>query len=232
MTTPSRDDKGGQMFKKNIEWTEKTWNPVTGCLNDCYYCYARARYKMQGWSFHPTIRRERLSQPLGRQKPTYYFVCSVSDLFGSWVQVDWINAVFDIVKKCPQHTFQFLTKNPERLREFSPYPDNCWIGCTATNQVMAVEALWGLDRIKAKVRFISFEPLLHNIKVIFKRRIEWVIIGACTGGHAKQPEPEWVHSLIDSAGKEGIPIFMKPNLIWHNPTSDFPDPGSPGSLFL
>jgi len=208
--------------KRRIEWTEKSWNPISGCKNTCYYCYARDRYQRHGWSFEPTFHPDRLSYPLKRKNPTLFFVCSVAELFGSWVPREWIDSVFDITKKCPQHIFQFLTKNPEKLLEFSPYPKNCWMGCSAIDQAMTETSLSYLDKVKAKIRFISFEPLLDSVDIEFGGRLEWIIIGACTGTYARQPKKNWVNSLLSSAERENIPVFIKPNLVWDNPPMNFP----------
>jgi len=218
------------MKKTKIEWTDFSWNPVTGCLNDCPYCYARAIYKRFQYSFEPAFHPDRLNQPF-KITNKMIFVCSVAELFGDWIDKKWIARIFEVARECPENIFQFLTKNPKRLIEFSPYPDNCWIGCTATNQTMANNALAYLDKIKAKIRFISFEPLLSGIDVEFKDKLEWIIIGACTGERSSQPGPGWVRALIDAAGKESIPIFMKPNLVWKDPPRDYPDFKFQGSLF-
>lgn len=227
-----RGDGGSQasMNKTAIEWTDFSWNPVTGCLNTCPYCYARAISERFKTSFKPAFHADRLDQPF-KETMKMIFVCSVAELFGDWIDKEWIKRVIEVAWNCPQNIFQFLTKNPKRLIEFSPYPDNCWIGCTATDQKMADKALLYLDKINAKIRFISFEPLLDSIEVEFKGRLDWIIIGACTGARANQPDPGWVRSLIDAAGEEGLPVFMKPNLIWHNPTRDFPQYRYSGGLF-
>jgi len=210
-------------MKDKIEWTEESWNPVSGCRNDCYYCYARAIYKRFGWDFSPRFHEKRLKKPLSFKKPTMFFVCSVADLFGDWVPKEWIEEVFKIIKKCPDHMFQFLTKNPNRLIEFSPYPNNCWIGCSATNEAMAENALEVMPRLEAKIKFLSCEPLLDKINIDFAGRINWLIIGACTGKYKKQPKADWTRGLIKSAIKENIPIFIKPNLFWEKQIMEMPD---------
>lgn len=218
------------MNKTDIEWTDFSWNPVTGCLHGCKYCYARALYKWRGFDWKPAFHENRLNEP-SKERFVKIFVCSVADLFGEWVPREWIDRVFNVVNNNPDNIFQFLTKNPKRLIEFSPYPDNCWIGCSATDQRMTNNSLYFLEGIKAKIRYISFEPLLDSINIEFNKRLDWVIIGPQTGAGANQPNPEWVHHLIYSSNKDGIPIFMKPKLVWHNPSRDFPEFSFPGSLF-
>ena len=197
------------MNKTKIEWTEFSWNPVTGCKHGCKYCYAKAIYDRYKWSFEPTFRKDRLQQPLNKKRPQMIFVCSVADLFGEWVPVEWINGVLEIIKQCPQHTFQFLTKNPKRYGEFS-FPKNCWLGASATNQQMfnnAKECLRPLNNIT----FISCEPLLSEITGNLSG-IDWLIIGACTGKYAFQPPKQWVYNLTNDGRKAGCAIFYKPNL--------------------
>lgn len=141
----------------NIEWTDFTWNPVTGCYHGCEYCYARRiahRFRNQDeesektaeWAkennmvletkskkdpypleFVPTFHKNRLDQPGKRKKPAKIFVSSMGDLFGEWVPEEWIKQVIEVAEKCPHHTFQFLTKNPGRYYDFD-FPDNCWLG--------------------------------------------------------------------------------------------------------
>jgi len=198
------------MNDTKIEWTDFSWNPVSGCKHGCVYCYARDIYKRYGWSFEPQIHQGRMNEPFREKKPSKIFVCSVADLFGEWVPTSWIDQVLDIAIQCPQHTFQFLTKNPERLLKFA-WPKNCWIGATATSKLQWDRAETVLQQANATVRFISAEPLLAEIvpNCWFP---DWLIIGACTGRLAKQPNREWVLSLIARADTSNIPVFLKPNL--------------------
>ena len=213
------------MNKTKIEWTDYSWNPVTGCLNNCQYCYAKRMYQKNGRSFKPEFHEDRLNQPLNLKGSKKIFVCSVADLFGDWIPKEWIDNVFSIVKKCPNHTFQFLTKNPKRLLEFSPYPENAWMGCTATSQEMAENSIFYLSKIRASIRFLSCEPLLSKIIISPEdmKIINWLIIGACTGHMASQPQKEWVETLTSIGRQAGCAIFFKPNLIHPNPPHEFPD---------
>lgn len=197
------------MNETKIEWTEFSWNPVTGCNNNCYYCYAKAIYDRYKWSFEPTFKPDRLKQPTKLKKPQLIFVCSVADLFGDWIPESWIKEVINVIKKCPQHTFQFLTKNPKRYSEFV-FPKNCWLGATATNQEMFDIAINYLKNIK-NITFISCEPLLSPIFGSLDK-IDWLIIGACTGKYRFQPPKDWVERLTKCGQNSNCAIFYKPNL--------------------
>jgi protein gp37 len=207
---------GGEMNKTDIEWTDYTWNPVTGCKHGCPYCYARDiahRFYPKEIGFRPHFWKERLGEPARLKKPAKIFVCSMADLFGDWVPQEWIDQVLKVARECPQHTFQFLTKNPRRLL-FINWPDNAWVGVTANNQPMFNEAAWRLSlTFKAKVRFISIEPFLSPVRMWKERySLDWLIIGGQTGKRPLQPDPEWVGNLIADAGQRGIGVFTKDNL--------------------
>ena len=217
------------MNKTAIEWTDLTWNPVTGCKHGCSYCYARRIYQRFGRSFEPEFHPERMEQPLKKRKPSKIFVCSVADLFGDWVPQRWINQVLDVVRKCPQHTFQFLTKDPRRLPD-QYWPENAWVGVTATNQKAWDRATRYLPKVNA-LTFISVEPVLDPIEV-GNWMPDWLIIGAQTGPGGFQPKREWVGKLTQAARafdkqnlvwKNACAVFYKPNLIWENAPREFPN---------
>lgn len=211
------------MNKTAIEWTDFSWNPVTGCRHGCNYCYAASMYRRFGRSFEPTFHPERLEQPLSKRGAARIFVGSVTDMFGDWVPASWLARVFKTVRACPEKSFQFLTKNPMRLPELSPYPPNCWIGVTANNQAMADAALGCLSRVKASVKYLSCEPLFGPIRLPSSAKINWLIIGACTGAHRSQPAPEWVRDLTTDGRAVGAAIFYKPNLVFGGiPPREFP----------
>ena len=214
------------MNRTKIQWTDYSWNPVTGCKHDCPYCYARAMYHRFGTSYEPTFYEDRLDQPCALRKPRRVFVCSVADLFGEWVPEEWIRAVLDTVRKT-MHTYQFLTKNPRRYREFNPWPQNAWLGATATNQTQWDEAATWLPLADCSIRFISAEPLLARIDP-GDWCPQWLIIGPCTGKQAQQPDPEWVCTLEQLAHAHGTPIYYEPYLLPNHPKPEFP---SPGALF-
>jgi protein gp37 len=198
-----------------IGWTDFTWNPITGCLNTCPYCYARRIYKRFKKSFHPQIHPIRLAEPLGR-KPSRIFVCSVSDFWGDGVQQAWREKVYDVIGYCPQHTFQILTKKPENITglDILHCPKNVWIGVTNTGGTfIGTHDLMncGLDN----PFFISYEPLLKPMVGFLSVTIGWIIIGAQTQPY-KPPETEWVVDIITEARSVGAKIYMKNNLkpIW------------------
>jgi len=176
--------------------------------------------------FTPRYWPDRAIEPYKLKKPSRIFVCSMGELFGAYVPNDWINNVLDICFELPEHTFQILTKNPKKALHFG-FPDNVWMGVTVTSPSDRSRVPL-LLRSKAKIKFISFEPLLGDVfdspdLGIFSGfpYIDWVIIGAQTKPTVL-PKAEWVYRIIDSAHKEGIPIFLKPNLHWGERIQEFP----------
>lgn len=213
------------MNKTAIEWTNFSWNPIFGCDHGCYYCYAKKitqRFPNNFPNgFKPTFHPERLGEINKLKKPAKIFVCSCADLFASWTPVEWRNAVFESMSKCPvNHTFQMLTKNPERiptvnqcvLRCASPiiyYPENWWFGTTVTGE----GDIKNIDEIR-KVggnRFVSFEPLLRFLEPELDG-IDWVIIGKLTCARRVKMERSWVMNIVDEATRVGAKVFMKNNL--------------------
>lgn len=188
-----------------IEWTDYTWNPVTGCKHGCDYCYARRIAHRFFGDFEPRFYPERLDEPLKKQKPSKIFVVDMGDLFGAWVPDEWINEVLLRAALAHGHTFQYLTKNPERMLDFE-FPENSWAGTTITRQ----EDLRRADIIKqvqAPVHWLSIEPLLGQIDYDFSG-IDWIVVGAQTGPGATLCEAEWVEAIRES----GIPTFTKHSL--------------------
>jgi len=237
------------MNKTKIEWVKNpdgsqgyTWNPITGCLNGCEYCYARKlantrlkerylandnlaptlpnfRLEMHTASewldpFYPRFWEDRVTQMAlytGLGKLRGIFVCDMSDLFGIGIPEEWTRKVLDAIKLNCRHRFYLLTKQPQNLIKFSPFPDNCWVGVSITNEHQAVEAVTPLIKVEAKTKFISFEPLLGRIRWQDLSFVNWVIIGAQTKPY-KPPKIEWVIEIIEACAKAGIPVFMKDNL--------------------
>lgn len=200
------------MNKTKIEWTNYTWNPVTGCKHGCWYCYAKrlAEGKLRHLypqGFEPTFWPERLAEPARVKEPSKIFVCSMADLFGEWVPGGWIEAVMEVARANPQHTFQFLTKNPGRYYR-RRFPDNAWAGMSFTRP-------WGcadMQDIDVGVRFLSIEPLMAEPRLFKMRGVHWVIIGAMTGPGAVKPKPEWVRVIVTEADRANVPVFLKHNL--------------------
>ena len=276
------------MNRTSIEWVKNpdgtqgyTWNPITGCLNGCPYCYARrlangrlrqryldnhnvipdydalsSAFEDLEDPFYPRFWKERLAEPI--EHPRYYdlpkqkgiFVCDMSDLFGIGIPEEWTEQVMYRIKLCPYHRFYLLTKQPQNLVKFSPFPSNCRVGVTVTNNKQLFNAQF-LAQIKPPVIYLSIEPLLEQLSVSVigspSLPINWLIIGAMTGNledikkmlliypqltpmpYGKQwtlqPKIEWVEEIVRAADKVGIPVFLKDNLLelvnYQSPKTEF-----------
>jgi protein gp37 len=180
---------------------------------------------VRGWAlvdpFYPRFWAEKLEQLKPPHGDYYYhdykgiFVCDMSDLFGIGIPEDWTKKVIDKIKTCPQYRFYLLTKQPQNLIKWSPFPENCFVGVTATDTYMAVKGLQCLDKIEAKVKFISFEPLLSQTCMTASSLsgINWLIIGQCTPVKAKtEPKIEWIKEIVEAADRAGVKVFLKDNL--------------------
>ena len=221
------------MGRTRIEWLRDpttgeagfSINPVKGlCPVDCKdnqgksYCYARAMYKRFKWN--PEIRWDfsPMLDVFGIDKPSRIFVGSTMELFGDWVKPAWLTTLFRAVESNPAHTFIFLTKRPGNLIKWSPFPRNAYVGVSVTTNGDMTLALTNLAHIQAKVKFISFEPLLGMIGMddhmpLEMASISWVIIGQQTPvKKATRPKSEWIQEIVEAADKVGIPIFLKNNL--------------------
>jgi protein gp37 len=234
--------------KSKIEWTEATWNPVTGCTKvsqGCKHCYAEREWqrltklvpayagrKFSDVRCHP----ERLEQPLHWKKPRRIFVNSMSDLFHEDVPVDFIEQVFDVMRRCPQHTFQILTKRAGRMQfilwselDWEPLP-NVWLGVSVEDQATAFERLPLLRATPAAVRWLSIEPCLGPIHLGAIPRggagkegnIHWVVVGGESGPNARPMHPAWVMSLRNQCERSELPFFFKQWGEWA-PVSNLPE---------
>lgn len=210
------------MRTTKIEWTERTWNPVTGCTKisaGCEHCYAETmsrRLCAMGNSkytngFQSTMHPEDLVEPMRWKKPSTIFVCSMSDLFHPDVPFDFIDKVFGVIQNTPRHNYQILTKRAERMAEYFStriIPRNAWIGVT----VEAVKTKSRIDYIrnlKASVRFISCEPLLEDLGELNLNSINWIIVGGESGVQARPMKEEWVLNIKRQADANHIPFFFK-----------------------
>jgi protein gp37 len=204
------------MNKTKIEWTDYTWNPVTGCRNACWYCYAKKiACRFQG-NFIPKFHKDRLEDftPFMRiKKNSKIFVCSMADLFGEWLPDEWIRPIIDIAKVYQGYIFQFLTKNPKRYQKFK-FTENCWLGETRTEWMNPDYGLSPYAGNQHNIRFVSLEPLLGPVNISDKIPHDWIIIGAMTGPGSKKyaPKAEWIENILRQADRFNTPIFMKGNL--------------------
>jgi protein gp37 len=262
------------MNSTRIEWCDMTWNPATGCLYGCKYCYAakianrfagkwtadkgtcitfrkhhnhgypelteQLERKINGkavkvafpFGFTPTFHHYRLDEPAQKTKGVNIFVCSMADLFGSWVPDEWITAVFKACEAAPQHRYLFLTKNPRRYMALEdekriPWADNIWIGTTVTKP--ADELVWFKE--KQFHWFVSLEPLHEGVDITAGDGPppEWVIVGAESGNRKGKitPPREWIEKIARDCTELGIPLFMKDSIIpiigEENMRREFPD---------
>ncbi len=231
------------MGSTNIEYIDRTWNFYYGCLHKQQgvcpipHCWAWDMDKRFGDKrFYPRLIPEKLLEPLKWKKPARVGVCFTGDLFGDWVDPrtpsllkgfseegsdmgNWTlrQTVEFVVNSCPQHTFVFLTKAPLNLLKWSPFPKNCYIGVSVCKQNMLNEAIVGLAGIKAKVKFISVEPLRERItfpSAYDLTGIDWVIIGSWSRYSSKTaPKIEWIKAIVNEADRVGAKVFLKANLV-------------------
>lgn len=222
------------MNKTNIEWADYTWNPVTGCLHGCPYCYARRFAERglgeygkhpKGLRFSPRFHPERLDEPAKVKTPSKIFVGSMTDMFGSWVGSKALTVVRDAAARAPQHTYIWLTKRPDQAAIWY-WRKNNWVGATVTQQSELIWSLKMLSRLKsAGVRFISFEPLLGTIEVIpriYADILDWIIIGPQTGPGAPPADFDSIGLLVKQAQALGIPVFCKDSCGWWARYREFP----------
>jgi protein gp37 len=213
----------GNVAESSIEWTEHTWNPVTGCTKvspGCKHCYAEVmarRLKAMGAAgyergFKLSVHPERLEQPLARKRPTTYFVNSMSDLFHPSVPDVFIERVLDVCTRTPQHTYQVLTKRAERLPTFfadRPVPGNVWLGVSVENRRHGVPRIALLRQVRAAVRFLSIEPLLEDVGLLDLGDMHWIIVGGESGHGARPMRAEWAESVRRQALAQSVPFFFK-----------------------
>jgi protein gp37 len=200
-----------------IEWTDKTWNPTTGCKKvspGCRYCYAEAltaRFpKSFPQGFKLTLHEERLDQPKKWRTPSRIFVNSMSDLFHEEVPFTYLQEVFAVMRETPWHIYQVLTKRGERLAELAPkldWADNIWMGVSVESQ-QYTHRIDALRQVPAAVRFLSCEPLLGPLNLNLKG-IDWVIVGGESGYQHRPIEPEWVREILHQTREADIAFFFK-----------------------
>lgn len=210
------------MRTTKIEWTDKTWNPITGCTKfsaGCQNCYAEVmarRLQAMGQEkykkgFTLTLHEDSLQEPVLWKKPHTIFVCSMSDLFHKDVSFDFIDKVMNVIKQTPHHRYQILTKRAERMKEYfsnRENPKNVWLGVTVENKV-SKSRIDVLRTLNAPIRFLSCEPLLEDLGVIDLGNIDWVIVGGESGRCARPMLEEWVLSIKKQCEKQETAFFFK-----------------------
>jgi protein gp37 len=231
------------MAQSNIEWTELTWNPVTGCNKispGCKNCYAEVmtrRLKSMGVDkysegFKIRTHPDTLSTPFTWKKSKVVFVNSMSDLFHPEVPLDYIKAVFAVMNQTPQHTYQVLTKRSERLLEVANelnWTENIWMGVSVENEEYSYR-INELARTPAKIKFLSIEPLIGAVKTVDLRNINWVIVGGESGHKARPLKKEWVDDIKIKCEEYKVPFFFKQwgkpkfNVNQNDPTIDTKHP--------
>ena len=209
-----------------IEWTDATWNPVTGCTKitaGCDNCYAlRFAERFRGVPGHPfengfdlTLRPERVDQPLRWRRPRMIFVNSMSDLFHKWVPLEFVDQVFEVMEEADWHVFQLLTKRSSRLRDYlkkryavRPPPSHIWTGVSVEDRRGATR----IDHLRATpsaVRFLSVEPLIGPVGPVDLSGIHWVIAGGESGPGARIMHIDWAREIRDACARQGVPFFFK-----------------------
>lgn len=209
-----------------IEWTDATWNPISGCTKisrGCDFCYAeRLAERFRGTPGHPfengfdlTLRPHKLQEPLSWRTPRRVFVNSMSDLFHKEVPRSFVDSVFETMERADWHVFQILTKRSSLLRNYinqryadSPAPPHIWLGVSIESRDCLVR-LAHLKQANAAIRFISFEPLLEDLGSLNLNGIHWAIVGGESGPRARPLDPDWVRRLRDQCRRQDVAFFFK-----------------------
>jgi protein gp37 len=209
-------------INSSIEWTESTWNPLTGCTKispGCKHCYAeRMALRLQAMGQHNyvngfelTLHDDALELPLRWKKPQTIFVNSMSDMFHAEVPAEFIIRAFEVMRLASWHRFQVLTKRSERLLSLNkqlPWAENIWMGVSVENGVYT-DRIDDLRRTGAAIKFLSLEPLLGPLDGLSLDGIDWVIVGGESGPGARPMKPEWVTSIRDQCVEANVPFFFK-----------------------
>lgn len=208
--------------ESKIEWTEMTWNPVTGCTKisaGCKNCYAeRMAKRLQAMgveryknAFKVTLHDDLVTLPLKWKQPRLIFVNSMSDLFHEKVPLEFIQRIFHTMSQCPQHTFQILTKRSHRLRAIADnvaWSPNIWMGVSVEDE-RVVNRIHDLQAVGSHVRFLSCEPLIGPMDNLPLKGIHWVIVGGESGPKARPMKTEWVETILEQCRSKGVPFFFK-----------------------
>lgn len=212
------------MASTKIEWTESTWNPITGCTKistGCKFCYAEVmarRLKAMGQEkyrngFELTLQPDVLNEPYTWKKGKMVFVNSMSDLFHRDVPINFIRKIFHVIKENPQHVFQALTKRADILRYYDSegwldWPHNLWMGVTVENNSVK-NRIDSLRQTSARVKFLSCEPLLSSLPNLNLQGIDWVIVGGESGRTPRPIKEEWVINIKEQCQKADVSFYFK-----------------------
>jgi protein gp37 len=217
-----QEEKATLAIGSHIEWTEATWNPVTGCSKvspGCAHCYAeRMARRLQGMGmpkyaqgFNVAVHEAALGLPLNWRRPREVFVNSMGDLFHEQVPLDFVLRVFAVMHRASQHRYQLLTKRAERLAELDsvlPWAPNIWMGVTVESDAY-VNRVDSLRHTGAAVKFLSMEPLLGPVPHLDITGIDWVIVGGESGPRARPMQPSWAAAIRDSCLEARVPFYFK-----------------------
>lgn len=209
-------------INSKIEWTQATWNPITGCTkvsDGCKNCYAeRLAHRLKAMhnpryqnEFQVTVHEDLLRKPFEWKKPKKIFVNSMSDIFHEDVPEEAIISIFETMNSCPQHQFQVLTKRPERLKSINNiviWSDNIWMGVSVENSKY-LNRIEILKDCGAKIKYVSAEPLIGDLGDINLEGIDWIIVGGESGPGSRPIKEEWVVNLLNLSRKYGVPFFFK-----------------------
>lgn len=210
-------------MSSKIEWTEVTWNPSAGCTkisSGCKNCYAETMaIRLQamgvegyqnGFAFNTVPSR--LNDPLKIKKPSLFFVNSMSDLFHKDMPLNYLNEIFSVIEKTPQHIYQILTKRADNMEEYFKHkkiPKNIWLGVTVENKKEGLPRIDRLRNLNASILFLSVEPLLEDLGSIDLKNIDWVIVGGESGNRARPMEESWVLNIKEQCEQQNIAFFFK-----------------------
>ncbi len=232
-----------RLGKTGIEYLDYVWNFASGCTKGCEHCWAKKRvarfHQHYPNGFEPTVYPEALLAPLRLWKASIIGCVFMGDLFDDAIDpCKMVNVpivpglaearplreyVFRTIEHCPQHRFLFLTKQPQNLAKWSPFPDNCWVGVSVTDFYDTDDAILYLERIEAKVKFLSMEPMLGEIPVPkYGFGVDWIIIGPQTKPKV-MPDLDWIRPILADADERGTPVFLKDGFGWPRMTHN----GSP-----
>ena len=210
------------MKKTKIEWTDKTWNPITGCTKKsagCINCYAEVmaqrlkamRLEKYRNGFELTLHDDNLDEPLLWKKAHNIFVCSMSDIFHENVPFEFVDRIIDTINQTPQHRYQILTKRSERMKEYfqtRDVPQNVWLGVTVECKTSKTR-IDHLRDLNATVKFLSCEPLIEDLGKLNLDRIDWIIVGGESGSKARPMKQEWVINIKQQVEHQGAAFFFK-----------------------